>query len=292
MAVNALDEAVKRFGAPFCVYHEIVHNTWVVDSFRDRGVLFVDSLQSVPPGSRLMFSAHGVSPEIYKQAVQQGLHTIDATCPLVRKVHQEVVRFVENGYKIILIGHPGHDEVVAVMSEAPTCTHLVATETDVDALPDFGTEKIAYVTQTTLSVDEAKKILDRLFARFPQLTSPPSSDICYATQNRQDAIKTLAALADVVLVVGSRNSSNSRRLVEIARSIIQKAYLIDGKDDIDPRIFTGSETVLISAGASAPESIVQECVRYLVEKFDASVEERIIHKETKHFPPPKELQTD
>ena len=290
MAVSALDKAVERFGTPFYVYHEIVHNNWVVESFRNLGVLFVDSLDVVPPGSRLMFSAHGVSPEIRRQAVLQNLYTIDATCPLVRKVHEEVIGFAKNGYKIILVGHPGHDEIVAVMSEAPDCTYLVATEADVDSLPDFETEKIAYVTQTTLSVDEAGKILGHLSVRFPHIVKPPSNDICYATQNRQDAIKKLAALADVVLVVGSCNSSNSRRLVEIARSITQKSYLIDGKDDIDPCIFAGSETVLVSAGASAPESVVQECVRFLVEKFDAAVEEQIIHKETKRFAAPEELR--
>src|SRR5687768_676007 len=228
MAIETLDLSIKLFGTPIYVYHEIVHNRYVVETFHGKGAVFVDRLEDVPVGGHLLFSAHGVSPEIRRIAKERNLKTIDATCPLVTKVHLEAVRFAKQGYKIVLIGHEGHDEVVGTMGEAPDAFVLVESTDEVDRLPFTSTDKLAYLTQTTLSVDDANRIIQRLKARFPQIVGPPKEDICYATQNRQEAVRHLGREADLVLVLGSQNSSNSQRLAELARESGVRAYLIDG----------------------------------------------------------------
>jgi len=248
-------------------------------------------LSEVPEGSTLLFSAHGVSPEIRRIARERKLYAIDATCPLVTKVHLEAVRYAKEGYRIILIGHEGHDEVLGTMGEAPEAMVLVESPEDVDKLEIAADTKLAYLTQTTLSVDDANRIIARLRSRFPQIAAPPKDDICYATQNRQEAVRVLAQGADVVLVLGSQNSSNSLRLKELAAEQGVHAYLIDGAADIDPSWFDPSDKVVVTAGASAPESVVQECVEFLREQFDATVEVRELRKEEVHFPLPRELRT-
>ncbi len=290
MAIESLDLAIERFGTPIYVYHEIVHNQYVVRTFRDKGAVFVDSLMEVPTGSTVLFSAHGVSPEIRRIARERQLFAIDATCPLVTKVHLEAVKYAKGGYTIILIGHDGHDEVLGTMGEAPEAIILVEDQEDVDSLTFAPSTKLAYLTQTTLSVDDAGRIIKRLRERFPWIESPPKEDICYATQNRQEAVRLLAADADVVVVLGSQNSSNSQRLRELGRETGRDAYLIDGPQDIDPSWFRGDETVLITAGASAPESVVQETIDWLVERFGATMQERVIRQEEVHFPLPKPLR--
>lgn len=290
MAIESLDLALQAFGPPVYVYHEIVHNKYVVETFRDKGAVFVNSLSEVPPGSHLLFSAHGVSPEIRRIARERKLTAIDATCPLVTKVHLEAIKFAKQGYTILLIGHEGHDEVVGTMGEAPEAIVLVESVEHADRL-EFGPDtKLAYLTQTTLSVDDANRIIDRLKSRFPQLVGPPKEDICYATQNRQEAVRELSSEADLVLVLGSQNSSNSQRLRELAVESGIKAHLIDGAEDIDAGWFDGVQTVLITAGASAPESRVQQCVQYLVEHFQATVEARSLRSEDVFFPLPRELR--
>jgi 4-hydroxy-3-methylbut-2-enyl diphosphate reductase len=291
MAIESLDLAIQAFGTPIYVYHEIVHNKYVVDTFRAKGAVFVDALDEVPEGSTLLFSAHGVSPEIRRLARERKLYAIDATCPLVTKVHLEAVRYAKEGYTILLIGHEGHDEVIGTMGEAPEAMVLVESAEQADRLEFAPGTKLAYLTQTTLSVDDANRIIARLRARFPQIANPPKDDICYATQNRQEVIHTLAPEADVVIVLGSQNSSNSQRLKEIAQENSIPAYLIDGAKDIDEQWFAGAETVVVTAGASAPESVVEECVNYLCERFGATVEARTIRSEDVHFPLPRELRT-
>ncbi|MFM8252551.1 MAG: 4-hydroxy-3-methylbut-2-enyl diphosphate reductase [Planctomycetota bacterium] len=290
MAIESLDLALQAFGAPVYVYHEIVHNKYVVETFRARGARFVDHLEEVPVGSYLLFSAHGVSPQIRQVAQERQLFAIDATCPLVTKVHLEAIRFARAGYTIVLIGHEGHDEVVGTMGEAPAAIVLVETAADVDELSIEPGTPLAYLTQTTLSVDDATRIIERLKVRFPWIEGPPKDDICYATQNRQEAVRLLAAEADLVLVLGSQNSSNSQRLRELARETGKAAYLIDGPQDIDPAWFHGVGTVLVTAGASAPESVVEQCIEYMQVNFQATVEVRTIRKEEVHFPIPKELR--
>jgi 4-hydroxy-3-methylbut-2-enyl diphosphate reductase len=272
MAVQSLEQAVEQFGTPIYVYHEIVHNTWIVENFRSKGVLFVDTLDEIPCGSRLMFSAHGVSPEIRKIAQDRALETIDATCPLVNKVHQSAIDYTQKGYKIILIGHRGHDEVVGVVGEVPDSIWVVENEKEIHAL-SFGKEdKLAYLTQTTLSITETFQKIELLKKRFPQIVGPPQSNICYATQSRQDAVRELSPIADVVIVVGSWTSSNSRRLAEQAEELGVCSFLVDCADDIPLGDFIGNETVLLTAGASAPEHLVQECIALLKERFGAVVD--------------------
>jgi 4-hydroxy-3-methylbut-2-enyl diphosphate reductase len=290
MAIESLQLALEVFGAPVYVYHEIVHNKYVVETFRTKGAVFVEDLRDVPPGAHLLFSAHGVSPEIRAIAAQRKLDAIDATCPLVTKVHLEAARFVREGYTIVLVGHDGHDEVVGTMGHAPQAIRLVETLQDVDQLDFPPDAKLAYLTQTTLSVDDANRIIERLRQRFPQIQGPPKEDICYATQNRQEAVRWLSREADVALVVGSQNSSNSQRLRELAAENGARAYLIDGADDIDPTWFSGQETVLLTAGASAPESIVEECVGFLRTRFGATIEARSLREEEVHFPLPRPLR--
>jgi len=290
MAIESLEAALQRFGTPIYVFHEIVHNTWVVERFRQIGVVFVNDLQEVPEGAQLLYSAHGVSPEVRRRAAERGLQTIDATCPLVTKVHREAAQFAAKGYTIVLIGHAGHDEVVGTMGEAPRAIRLVACAEEVDRLEVPDPDKVAYLTQTTLSVDDTALIVARLRQRFPKLAGPARDDICYATQHRQEAVQRLASGANVVLVVGSRNSSNSQRLAELARAG-GEAHLIDGPADIDPAWFRGDETVLLTAGASAPEHLVEGCVRLLKERFGGTVETVAVCHEEVHFGLPLELRS-
>jgi len=273
MAIAALERAIANFGVPLYVYHEIVHNRRVVESFRQRGVLFVDRLAEVPAGGVLLYSAHGVSPKVRHEADERRLRTIDATCPLVEKVHREALDFIEAGYVVVLIGHAGHDEVIGTLDTAPGRIVLVSRVEDVDQLDFCSHDRVAYVTQTTLSLDDAAQIVERLRQRFPRLKGPQKQDICCATQHRQEAVKRLASDAQLVLVVGSPNSSNSQRLVEIARRQGVTAHLIDGVGDVDPCWFHGVKSVLMTAGASAPDEVVNECVSYLVEHFGATVED-------------------
>jgi 4-hydroxy-3-methylbut-2-enyl diphosphate reductase len=291
MAIESLELCLRAFGPPIYVYHEIVHNRYVVDSFRQRGVTFVDSLEEVPPGSNLLFSAHGVSPEIRRIARERNLNAIDATCPLVTKVHLEAVKYAREGYTIILIGHEGHDEVLGTMGEAPDSIVLVESIEDVDALELPADARIAYLTQTTLSVDDANRVIARLRERFPDLVNPPKDDICYATQNRQDAVRRLATEADVCIVLGSQNSSNSQRLRELAQDADVRAWLIDGPEDLEENWFHGDETVLVTAGASAPETVVEQCIDWLRDRFDATLEVRSLREENVHFPLPRPLRS-
>ncbi|TWU12522.1 4-hydroxy-3-methylbut-2-enyl diphosphate reductase [Symmachiella macrocystis] len=290
MAIECLDEALRICGPEIYVYHEIVHNKYVVENFTAQGVTFVNDLDEVPHGAFLLYSAHGVSPELREHAASRNLRTIDATCPLVTKVHLEAVRFAKQHYNIVLIGHEGHDEVIGTMGEAPESITLVETAEDVDQLEFPPGSKIAYLTQTTLSVSEANTVIERLRERFPHIESPPKEDICYATTNRQEAVSTLAPQTDVVLVLGSQNSSNSKRLAEIAAGMGKPSHLIDGAKEIDPSWFTGSETVLITAGASAPEVVVEQCIDRLVADYDATVEVMTIREENVQFQLPKELR--
>ena len=291
MAVESLDLALRAFGSPIYVYHEIVHNRYVVDAFRQKGAIFVDDLDDVPAGSHLLFSAHGVAPEVRRVAQQRNLTAIDATCPLVTKVHLEAIRFAQEGYIIVLIGHEGHDEVIGTMGEAPEAIVLVQSEAEVDRLEIPDGAKLAYLTQTTLSVDDANRIIRRLQQRFPAIVGPPKEDICYATQNRQEAVRLLAPEAQLVLVLGSKNSSNSQRLRELAEETGVRGKLIDGCDDIDHQWFAGVDCVLVTAGASAPQEVVQQCLDYLQQHFDASVEVRSIREEEVHFPLPRQLRS-
>jgi len=290
MAIESLDLVLREFGAPVYVYHEIVHNKYVVESFQEKGAIFVDDLSDVPHGAYLLFSAHGVSPEIRNDGKAQNLTVIDATCPLVTKVHLEAIRFAKAGYTIVLIGHEGHDEVVGTMGEVPKAMLLVDSAEEVETLEIEPGTKLAYLTQTTLSVDDADRIISALQSRFPDIKGPPKEDICYATTNRQEAVRLLAKEADLVLVVGSRNSSNSQRLRELAEELGISGHLIDGPSDIDSAWLDGVETVLITAGASAPESLVEECLEYLEVRFDARIETRSIREEAIHFQLPKELR--
>ena len=292
MAVESLETALRRYGTPIYVYHEIVHNRWVVERFRRLGAVFVDDLAAVPAGAHLLYSAHGVAPEVRREAARRGLDTIDATCPLVTKVHREAVRFAAAGYTVILIGHGGHDEVVGVMGEAPGSLVLVQTPDDVDRLEVADAEKVVYLTQTTLSLTDAARTTQRLRERYPKIAAPLKGDICYATQNRQEVVRALSREAEVVLVVGSRNSSNSRRLAEMAQHGGRPSHLIDGSADIDPAWFSGGETVLITAGASAPEDIVQECIAWLRERFCAVVEPCTLFQEEVSFLLPPPLRED
>lgn len=291
MAIESLEKALDLFGTPLYVYHEIVHNRPVVERFRKRGVIFVDHIDQIPHGANVLYSAHGVAPAIREASFERNLRAIDATCPLVTKVHQEAVRFAREGYTILLIGHADHDEVVGTMGEAPANMVLVEDEKDVAGLDFPPDAKLAFLTQTTLSVDDAEVIIAALRRRYPSILGPSKDDICYATQNRQEAVKDLVPEADVVLVLGSQNSSNSMRLAEIARSLGKPAYLIDEVKEISESWFKNVETVLITAGASAPEEVVEECVRYLKDRYGATLESRTIREEHVSFPLPRELRS-
>ena len=290
MAIETLETAIRLYGTPIYVFHEIVHNKHVVERFTREGAVFVDTVEEVPEGAVLLFSAHGVAPEVRRVAAARRLRAIDATCPLVTKVHLEAIRYAKQGYRIMLIGHEGHDEVIGTIGQAPEAFTLVESPADVATLPFGPDDKLAYLTQTTLSVDDASRIIRLLKERFPQIVGPPKDDICYATQNRQESVRLLSDDATMVIVLGSQNSSNSQRLAELARERGIAAHLIDGASEIDPAWFRGDETVVITAGASAPESVVQDCLSWLRQRFNADVEERTIRDEDVYFPLPKELR--
>jgi 4-hydroxy-3-methylbut-2-enyl diphosphate reductase len=290
MAIDALETAIKLFGTPIYVYHEIVHNRPIVERFTQLGVRFVDDIAEVPAGQTVLYSAHGVSPAIREASRARNLRAIDATCPLVTKVHMEAIKYAKEGYTIVLIGHEGHDEVIGTMGEAPAAMVLVESEADVEALTLPPDVKLAYLTQTTLSVDETRGIIAALKRKYPQVNAPHKEDICYATQNRQEAVRDIVPEADVVIVLGSQNSSNSRRLAEIAEQSGKPAHLIDRVDEMKADWFHPTDTVLVTAGASAPEEHVQDCVGFLVDRFGAEVESRTVREEHVSFPLPKELR--
>lgn len=288
-AIKVVEECLALFGKPVYVKHQIVHNRHVVEGLEKKGAFTVENLDEVPEGSVVVFSAHGSPPEHYRIAKERKLRLIDATCPLVTKVHLEAVRFARQGYKLIYIGHKNHVEGIGVLGELPGEIPLVESVEDVNALEIGNPEKLIYLTQTTLSVDEASGIVAALKKKYRQVKDPPKEDICYATTNRQSAIKQLAKLVDVVLVVGSKNSSNSLRLVETAAALGKKAYLVDDAKGIDPSWFLKAEAVGISAGASAPESLVQEIAAYFVSR-GAAKEELELQKEDITFIEPVELR--
>jgi 4-hydroxy-3-methylbut-2-enyl diphosphate reductase len=290
MAIESLESALKLFGRPLYVYHEIVHNRPIVERFRGQGVVFVDDIAEVPEGGTVLYSAHGVAPEIRRHSAERNLRAIDATCPLVTKVHTAAVRYAQQGYTIIYIGHEGHDEVIGTMGEAPGHMILVEDAADVEALSLPADTKLAFLTQTTLSVDETQEIIAALRKKYPQIAGPSKDDICYATQNRQEAVRDLVSEADVVLVLGSQNSSNSNRLAEIARQNGRAAYLIDSVAELQDEWFKPTDTVLVTAGASAPEDHVQAVLDHLREKFAATVEPRTVREEHVNFPLPRELR--
>jgi 4-hydroxy-3-methylbut-2-enyl diphosphate reductase len=290
-AVQTVERALTLYGAPVYVRKEIVHNKHVVEQLRERGAIFVEELDdTVPEGAITVFSAHGVSPAVHAEAERRELRTIDATCPLVTKVHREAVKFAGEGYTIVLIGHAGHEEVEGTMGEAPDHIVLVETEEDVDNLEVSDPTKIAYISQTTLSVDETQAIIARLRDKFPHIVGPRTDDICYATTNRQAAVKQMAPLCDLVLVIGSRNSSNSNRLVEVAREHGAQSYLIDNESQVDEAWLEGVETVGITSGASAPETLVSRLVEYFRERGVTDVSEFEVVQEDVRFMLPKTIR--
>ena len=287
-AINTVEEALKAFGAPIYVKHEIVHNKPVCDELRAKGAIFVEEVSEIPNGSICIFSAHGIAPQVREQAKSRGLSTIDATCPLVTKIHIEVERFAREGNEILYIGHRGHPEAIGVMGIRPDITHIVETPEEAEGLEVKNSEKLVYLTQTTLSVDECKGVVTALKKRFPQIKAPPSDDICYATTNRQAAIKQAAKKCDIILVVGSKNSSNSNRLVDTARMQGIDSYLIDTMDEIKDEWLNGKHVLGITAGASAPEHIVQEMAEHFKSK-GAQVENLNVIDENMKFTMPYEL---
>ncbi|MBL8215322.1 MAG: 4-hydroxy-3-methylbut-2-enyl diphosphate reductase [Bryobacterales bacterium] len=291
-AIDVVKIALDLYGAPIYVRKEIVHNRHVVDELRQNGAIFVEELSEVPPGGRVIFSAHGVSPAVRKQAQARDLKVIDATCPLVTKVHLEAVRFAKRGFTIVLVGHKDHDEVTGTLGEAPDSTILVETEADVDQLSVTDPDRVCYLTQTTLSLDETTGIIARLKERFPKIQAPPAQDICYATENRQLAVKAIAPQCQLLLVVGSQNSSNSRRLVEVCRNAGVPSYLIDDESELDPAWLSNVDTVAVTAGASAPEHLVQNLIQFLQNQYAfGSVQEVEVKEEDVRFSLPAELQS-
>ena len=288
-AIAIVERALEKFGAPIYVRHEVVHNTFVVNGLKAKGAIFVEELAEVPAGATVIFSAHGVSQAVRAEAEARGLNVFDATCPLVTKVHVEVSKMHDKGFEIVMIGHKGHPEVEGTLGQSNGGMYLVETPEDVASLRVADPDKLAYVTQTTLSVDDAARVVDALRARFPHITGPKKDDICYATQNRQDAVKKLAAESDVVIVVGSPNSSNSNRLREVAENLGVPAYLVDGVADIDPAWLEGRQRVGISAGASAPEVLVEEVIDHMKKLGATEVAPLQGLLEKVNFPMPKEL---
>lgn len=288
-AIHIVEQALERFGAPIYVRHEVVHNKFVVDGLRAKGAIFIEALEEAPAGSTVIFSAHGVSKAVRAEAEQRGLRVFDATCPLVTKVHVEVGKMRDSGREIIMIGHKGHPEVEGTMGQSETGMYLVETPEDVEKLRITDPENLAYVTQTTLSLDDAARVIAALKQRFPNIAAPKSDDICYATQNRQDAVKALTQQCDLVIVVGSPNSSNSNRLREVALNQGMAAYMVDNADELNPDWLQGKQRVGVTAGASAPEVLVQEVITRLrqlgaerVQDLDGIVENVV-------FPLPKNL---
>jgi 4-hydroxy-3-methylbut-2-enyl diphosphate reductase len=289
-AVQTVERALELYGAPVYVRKEIVHNKHVVEQLRSRGARFVDSETEVPEGATVVFSAHGVAPSVHANAAERALQTIDATCPLVTKVHVEAKKFAADGYTIVLIGHAGHEEVEGTMGEAPDHIVLIENEDDVDALEVADPAKVAYISQTTLSVDETIAIINRLRERFPQIIGPRTDDICYATTNRQAAVKQLARECDLVLVIGSRNSSNSNRLVEVAREHGADAYLIDNEGQVQEQWLKDKPVVGITSGASAPEELVQRVVQFFRTRGTTDVRELEVIQEDVRFMLPKAIR--
>jgi 4-hydroxy-3-methylbut-2-enyl diphosphate reductase len=289
-AIDVVRIALDLYGGPIYVRKEIVHNRHVVDELRDAGAIFVEELSEVPEGARVIFSAHGISPAVRAGAKERRLQVIDATCPLVTKVHLEAVKFAKQGYTIILIGHRDHDEVIGTLGEAPQSTTLVSDVADVDRLYIQDPERVVYLTQTTLSLDETKDIVNRLLERFPKIIGPKTQDICYATENRQLAVKAVAPLCQALLVVGSQNSSNSRRLVEVCQKAGVPAYLLDDCSEVRPETLEGVDTVAVTAGASAPEHLVQQLIDHLKAKGYTDLEEAEIKEEDVRFTLPSDLE--
>jgi 4-hydroxy-3-methylbut-2-enyl diphosphate reductase len=289
-AIDVVEIALDMYGPPIYVRKEIVHNKHVVDGLRDAGAVFVEELAEVPSGARAIFSAHGVSPQVREQARKRNLQIIDATCPLVTKVHLEAIKFARSGYTIVLIGHKDHDEVIGTLGEAPEQTVLVSSPEEVDALVVPDPSRICYLTQTTLSLDETRDIVKRLKEKFPLIQGPPAQDICYATENRQMGVKAVAPFCQLLLVVGSMNSSNSKRLVEVCENTGVRSYLVDDESDVNPAWLKNVTTVAVTAGASAPENLVQNLVAWLSENGFNTLEEVELVEEDVHFSLPGELQ--
>jgi 4-hydroxy-3-methylbut-2-enyl diphosphate reductase len=288
-AIDVVKIALDLYGPPVYVRKEIVHNKHVVDELRDAGAVFVEEVEEVPTGARAIFSAHGVSPMVRQDAKARSLQVIDATCPLVTKVHLEAVKFAREGYTIILIGHKDHDEVIGTLGEAPAKTTLVESVADVDALNLPDPTRVAYLTQTTLSLDETRHIVARLQERFPMIVGPKSQDICYATENRQMAVKGIAPFCDLLLVVGSGNSSNSKRLVEVGNILGVRGYLVNDWDAVNPEWLEGVQNVAVTAGASAPEHLVEELVEALRNERFTQLEEVELIEEDVRFSLPGDL---
>jgi len=289
-AIDIVERALERFGAPIYVRKEIVHNPVVVSDLRDKGAVFVETLDQVPPGSVVIFSAHGVAPDVYEQAERRHLNVIDATCPLVTKVHIEARRFAREGRTILLIGHEGHDEVIGTMGEAPAQMILVEHTEDVDRLGEIDPANTAFLTQTTLSVDDTRDVIDAIRERFPTIKTPAKEDICYATQNRQEAVKAIASRIELLLVVGAANSSNSLRLVEVALQNGVGAHRIDHVSEIDPAWLEGVTAVAITAGASTPERLVAEVADHFRSLGVSRIEEFETVAENVVFPLPRQLE--
>ncbi len=290
-AVQTVERALELHGAPVYVRKEIVHNKHVVETLRERGAVFVDELEdAIPEGAITVFSAHGVSPAVHADAERRNLVTIDATCPLVTKVHREALKFAAEGYTIVLIGHAGHEEVEGTMGEAPDHIVLIESEADVDTLEVEDERKLAYISQTTLAVDETRTIIARLRERFPHITGPRTDDICYATTNRQAAVRQMASQCDLVLVIGSKNSSNSNRLVDVARDLGTASYLIDGADQVQEEWLEGARVVGISSGASAPEELVTALVDFFRARGTTDVSEFEVLREDVRFMLPKQIR--
>ena len=289
-AVQTVERALELYGPPVYVRKEIVHNKHVVDQLRQRGAIFVEQETEVPEGETVVFSAHGVAPSVHAQSEARGLQTIDATCPLVTKVHVEAKKFAAEGYTIVLIGHEGHEEVEGTMGEAPEHIVLIETEADVEALEVEDPDRVAFISQTTLSVDETDTIIRKLRERFPNITGPRTDDICYATTNRQMAVRQMARECDLVLVIGSRNSSNSNRLVEVAKDHGADSYLIDNEAQVEEQWLEGKRVVGISSGASAPEELVQSLVGFFRQRGTKDVSEFRVVQENVRFMMPKEIR--
>jgi 4-hydroxy-3-methylbut-2-enyl diphosphate reductase len=288
-AIDIVQIALEAFGAPIYVRKEIVHNSYVVNDLAEKGAIFVNELDEVPEGARVIYSAHGVSPAVRERAKERGLKVIDATCPLVTKVHVEAIKFAKQGYSLVLIGHRDHDEIEGTQGEAPDVTQVVSTVQEVSDLVVPDPNRVAYLTQTTLSLDEARDMIQALKNKFPNIVGPHSQDICYATENRQVAVKNVAHDADLVLVVGSTNSSNSNRLVEVSKNLHTNSYLIDTADAIRPEWLDGVNTVAVTAGASAPEVLVKDVVEYLQTMGYGSVDEVEVMPENVRFGLPPEI---
>ncbi|WP_342618595.1 4-hydroxy-3-methylbut-2-enyl diphosphate reductase [Rhodoferax sp. GW822-FHT02A01] len=291
-AIEIVEKALTKFGAPIYVRHEIVHNTYVVNDLKQKGAIFIEELSDVPPGSTLVFSAHGVSRAVHEEAAARGFQIFDATCPLVTKVHVEVAKLHKEGFEFIMIGHKGHPEVEGTMGQLDSGIHLVEDVEDVAHVNPSQTEKLAVVTQTTLSVDDAAEIAAAVKARFPKVREPKQQDICYATQNRQDAVKMMSPQVDLVIVVGSPTSSNSNRLREVARKLGTQSYMVDSAEELQPEWFEGAQRVGLTAGASAPEILVKAVIDRIKSLGAVSVRKMNGIEETVKFPLPKGLRLD